>query len=759
MSVLENVQLSDWIAATPLDYQQKAIYWTQNLQELSNLRTKLRGRMTHAPLLNAPSFVKNLEKTYLQMTASHLLVQAFEYHQSGNLTAAEPLYLEILREEPQNSRALFLLATLQAQCSKFEEAKRLFQKVLELTPDSIETYNNLGNVLMMQGKHEEALHCYQSALRLKPDYDEGFLNMGKVLRAMGHNDLALDSYRQAILINPKQVAALVEIGLSLYQQGNISASMEFYEKALAIEPRCLPALENLGICLQAEGKINQAILCYQQVIATSPSATTYNNLGVAYKEAGELAMAVNCYQQAIDLNPEHAIAYSNLGAGYKNQGKLDLAIDAYRKALQLNPGYAEAHSNLLLTLNYHPKYSASSLYAEHHAWNQIHASTSPCLSHSNRLENRVLKIGYVSPDLYNHSVSYFLEPILSKHDPKQFDVFVYAQVLRPDQTTQRLKSLVPHWRSTVGLSDDEMFKMIQADEIDILIDLAGHTASNRLKVFSMKPAPIQVTYLGYPNTTGLKTMDYRLTDQWADPPDQDQWHSERLIRLPRGFLCYTPPRNAPDVNPLPADQCGVFTFGSFNHLAKITPPVIKTWAGILKRVPQSRLVIKAKSLKDQATCDHYRTLFARQNISSDRIDLVSWAPSTEGHLALYHKIDVALDAFPYHGTTTTCEALWMGVPVITLSGNRHASRVGNSLLTRLDCQEWIAADEDHYVALAQQLADNLPKLRDFRMKARERMMRSSLCDPQSITTDMEQAYRSMWQDYGRKPLAFSPKIT
>jgi predicted O-linked N-acetylglucosamine transferase (SPINDLY family) len=321
--------------------------------------------------------------------------------------------------------------------------------------------------------------------------------------------------------------------------------------------------------------------------------------------------------------------------------------------------------------------------------------------------------------------------------------------------TERLKQRSHHWHNIRGKTDDDVAALIRADAIDILIDLAGHTENNRLPVFARKPAPVQVTYLGYPNTTGLRTIDYRLTDIEADPPGQEPYHTEQLVRLPHGFLCYTSPPDAPAVTALPTSTVGHVTFGSFNNLAKMTPEVIGLWAQILKAIPGSRLVIKNKSMKDGPTRERYLALFRETGITEDRLDFVAWIPEAADHLGAYAHVDIALDTFPYNGTTTTCEALWMGVPVITLAGERHAARVGVSLLTRVGLTELIAQSPEEYVKLAVELAADTERLVQLRAGMRERMKHSPLCDAKSFTRDLETAYRGMWREWCEAATAFT----
>jgi predicted O-linked N-acetylglucosamine transferase (SPINDLY family) len=360
----------------------------------------------------------------------------------------------------------------------------------------------------------------------------------------------------------------------------------------------------------------------------------------------------------------------------------------------------------------------------------------------------VLKIGYVSADFRIHSVARFFETLLANHNRDSVETFCYADIESSDHVSERLASLSDHWCPVRGLTDDELAGKVYADEIDILVDLGGHTANNRLCMFALKPAPIQVSWLGYPDTTGLTSMDYRVTDARADPPGKtDRWYSEDLLRLPNGFLCYRPPRDSESVTPLPVAGRGFITFGSFNALPKVTRKVVSVWASILTSVPNSRLIMKNKSFIDPATRQRYQSLFEEHAIDPDRIDLLGWVSGVNAHMALYGSVDIGLDTFPYNGTTTTCEALWMGVPVLTLQGMTHVERVGASLLSRLDLHDWIAGDPDQYVRKAVEHAQDTRELATLRKNLRDRMRASSLCDGRSFARDMEHAYRSIWTEW------------
>jgi predicted O-linked N-acetylglucosamine transferase (SPINDLY family) len=468
--------------------------------------------------------------------------------------------------------------------------------------------------------------------------------------------------------------------------------------------------------------------------------------GRALRINGFLEEAEGNMVKAIHADPRNADAFINLGGVLVYQGKISEGIASFRRALAFDPHLIKARSNLLFVMNYSEKYSSREIYDASLLYQKMLGRTAKYDFSNNPDTNRRLRIGYISPDFCRHSVSYFFEPLLSNHDREKFEVYCYSCVERPDETTDRLKRVSSKWRECVGLEDDLIVKMIREDRIDILVDLAGHIATRiRLPVFSKRAAPVQVTWLGYPNTTGLSTIDYRITDSIADPDGiSDRLHSERLVRLPYGFLCYRPETDAPEVRPAPADSNGFVTFGSFNMIPKLSDVTITVWSSILKAVPDSRLILKTYSLIDGLTRNRVAAAFSRQGIAPERINMVGAFLSVRDHLDLYGEMDIALDPFPYNGTTTTCEALWMGVPVLTFLGDRHAGRVGGSILRQLGLNELVAESIEDYVNRAIALTQSIELLNDYRRRLRPLMTGSTLCDGKLFAHLMEDAYRVMW---------------
>lgn len=708
------------------------------------------------------------------------LATARRLHQSGDTARAETLYRQILANHPDLVEALYLLGTLLAQRGDYPDALPLLLKATRLNPRHSRALNNLGITQHKLGQLNRSTEHYQAALALDPDYAEARSNLGDVLREQGEFAAAERELRRAIALDARHAEAHNNLGLCLMQAGKWAEAESAWCQAVALRPDYALAWRNLGHLCQRGQRLQDAHACYQRALTLHPQdAVLQAEAGAVAQQSGDLAGAMAHYRQALTLHPGDAAALNNLGAALLEMGALNdamqhflLALQArpvfpeaynnlgntlmqqghaaegmecYRQAIVARPGYTQAHSNLLLALNYQTGISPEEIYAEHRAWARAWQDTHapwPAIAQE-ALQNRRVRIGYVSADFRTHSVAYFFLPILRHHDPARVEIFCYSDVLRPDMVTQECRRLAHHWSDITGLTDEVVAARIAQDRIDILVDLCGHMHGNRLSLFARRAAPRQLTYLGYPNTTGLDNMDYRLTDTWADPPGGEAWHSEKLLRLPRGFLCYAPPSHAPQPGPPPVLAAGHITFGSFNNLAKITPPALALWAGILKQLPGARLIVKNKSLRDAAVRARYTALFAAQGVGAERLELVGWLEQGADHLSLYQRVDIALDTFPYNGTTTTCEALWMGVPVIALCGVNHASRVCASLLSRVGLQELLCNTEDEYSAVAIHLAGAVGRLVQWRSDLRRQMQESSLCQADAFTRTLEQAYEEI----------------
>jgi len=576
-----------------------------------------------------------------------------------------------------------------------------------------------------------------------------FAMLGFVSAKSGHQKTAADYYRKALSLRPDNAQLLFNLGHILFETGEHSDAISALKKALNQQPSHRDAANTLAHIFIARGQFTDAENVLRTAIRMHPrDAELHSNLGAVLKNSGYVDQAAEYFQKALAINPQLP-AYANYAATLSDQGRFNESIATYREGLRRHPLDPAGYSNMLLTLNYIADSRPDSVFKEHRGWIKTLGNHVPrTTQHSNaRDAKKKLRIGYVSSDFRTHSVANYIEPILAAHSRENVAVYCYASVPRPDETTRRLKSLSDYWRNTTTLNPHQLAEQVLSDHIDILVDLAGHTAHNRLPVFALKPAPVQVTYLGYPNTTGLDTIDYRLTDDIADPPGEEEFYTEQLIRLPGCFLCYQPPITAPEVAILPAETAGYITFGSFNNLSKINNDVISLWGKILRSVPNSLMLLKNPALTDPARRSHYQALFKNHGIEPDRIKLRGHTPTREEHLGTYAEVDIALDTFPYNGTTTTCEALYMGVPVITLSGKSHRNRVGASLLESIDKTQWVAKSQDDYVSIATSLASNVQELADIRHQLRTQLLASDLCNAENFTENLELAYRNMWHNW------------
>lgn len=678
------------------------------------------------------------------------LERALEYHRGGDLRAAATIYRQLLQHRPDQVDALHALGVLSAQTGNYVAAVDLIRRAVTVSPMTADYHNDLGLALHALGQRGAAITAYQRAVQLGPSF-EALSNLGAALLEEQRFAEAISALEQALVSKPDAANIQIQLGNALKAQGKRCAAISAYRRALAIQPG-FEAYHQLATALHEEGESGEAVIMFRQALAMKPdSGEAYYNLGNALRASNKLTEALDAYQRAAQLTPDNVNAHNNLGLLLQARGDLDAAVTAYREALALNPDFADAHSNLLLCLHYRPDTDAAELFAEHRRWGERHAAPLAAMipAHGNeRSMARRLRIGYVSPDFRTHSVSHFIAPVLAAHDRAHYEVFCYSNLTRADATTERLRGLTDHWRDIAHLSDADVAALIGKDGIDILVDLAGHTAHNRLLVFARKPAPVQVAYLGYPDTTGLTVIDYRLTDALADPPGtSERFHTEALARLPQAFLTYQPPIVSPEIGALPAAANGYVTFGSFNNAAKVNEAVIALWARLLQALPSARLVLKAIQLGDAGTSERFRARFAEHGVAPARIQTLGAFTAEEDHLKAYQLIDIALDPFPYNGTTTTCEALWMGVPTITFGGATHAGRVGLSLLTQAGLPDLIADSPEHYLVLAMELAQDLPRLQELRQGLRGCMAASALCDAKGFTHALEATCRGMWVKY------------
>jgi protein O-GlcNAc transferase len=729
-------------------------------------------------------------------SADDLFEQAVSRHEAGQLAEAETLYRQVLAQQPNDADVLQLLGMLNSQLGRKEQALEFLRRALALAPDAPDCHYNFGVVLAELSRPDEAIAAFRRATALKPDFADAYQHLGIALRAKNDLESSAAAFSKAVSLRPDYAEAYNNLGTVLRQQNKLDEAIAAYRRALALRPEAGEIHKNLGNALVAGGDVPGAIEAYRQAVKLRPddAATAFllgntlltsghaaeaaeairaalalmpnqpemlNNLANALFVQGEFTAAAEVFGQLIAVKPDFAVAHNNLGNVRKELGQIDAAIECFRNALMLerNPGF---HSNLLFTMHLLEPTNPTAIFQEHVGWDRMYGrppgAENPAYD-NNRDPDRPLRIGYVSTDLRDHPVAFFLENLISNHDPKQVEVFVYYAGPRPDAVTQRFMRLVPNWRTIApNESDARAAERIRQDRIDILFDLCGHTAGNRMLIFTHKPAPIQINYLGYPGTSGLRAMDYRLTDVHADPilstdsgqvGTTEQFHTEQLIRLPKTFACYRPPDAPPPVGPLPAASRGFVTFGSFSTASKIGASALRAWAEILHRVANSQLLFMAKGTTDPTLQRRIRKPFEDRGIRPNRLRFISRKPFAD-YLALHQEVDILLDTFPVNGHTVTCHALWMGLPPVTLAGQIHCQRLGASVLNNLDLADLIASTPEQYVEIAVRLAGDLPRLEKLRAGMRERITDSPLARGGDFAWEFESVCRRVWRQWIQK---------
>jgi predicted O-linked N-acetylglucosamine transferase (SPINDLY family) len=544
---------------------------------------------------------------------------------------------------------------------------------------------------------------------------------------------------------PDHPDSLHLLGVIALQSGNTEAALALVERAVALRPDGAVYRNNLGQVLERLGRHDEAARAYESAIRLDPAeAEAVNNLGHLLHRQDRLAAAEAHYRDAIRINPGYAEPHTNLGNLLKDRGELDDAIAAYRRAIALRPDLPYLHSNLLLTLHYHAGFSPADIAREHRAWAERHVAplTAARRPHENDPEpDRRLRVGYVSPDFREHPVARFLLPLLREHDRRQVEVFAYSDVTTPDAVTAIVRNHVDRWRDVALLGDEQLADRVRADSIDILVDLASHSGHNRLLTFARKPAPVQVSYLAYCSTTGVDAIDYRVTDRFLDPPGESTHYIETSLHLPNCYWCYCAPPLRNSVPPTTQRLPGPPTFGCLNNFAKVTDITLELWTRLLRRVPEARLLVYARA---ETHRDRVRRALREARVEESRAAFVGHQPLAD-YLATYRLIDVALDPHPYGGGTTTCDALWMGVPVVSLAGRTAVSRAGSTLLANVGLERLVARNEEQYVELAAALIRDASALAALRRELRERIESSPVMDAKRFARDLETAFRRVWR--------------
>jgi predicted O-linked N-acetylglucosamine transferase (SPINDLY family) len=714
---------------------------------------------------------KPAEALISQQTAAQLKPRYAEAHHGigaalealGRLDEAADAYCRALDLNETAAQTHNNLGVVLKKQKKLDAAVAAYRRAVALQPDYAEAHTNLGNVLCEQGRLDEAIACHQRALALKPDFAEALNNLGNALKQKAELPQAIACFQRAAALAPDRAETPHSLGAALKEQGKLDEAVACYRRALDLDPNYADAHNSLGIGLQEQGRAADALACYQRALQLQPDMPeAHNNLGNMLRDDGQITAAVSCYQRALQLQPDMHEAHNNLGNAYKDQGRLDEAIASYQRALEIKPDFADAHSNLVFALHYRPGITLAELAAAHAEFDRRQAAPlraspplppaalggmgegrgeggdlvlaaaplpaqsplSPTLSWR---ERGTLRLGFVSPDFCQHPVGFFLIRTLENLDRDAAEIVCYSDRIGKDQLTARFQAVSATWRDVFGWNHEQLAAQIRDDRIDVLFDLAGHTARNRMLTFARKPAPVQITWIGYEGTTGLAAIDYLLADRYLAPESAEGFCVEKVLRLPDCYLCFDPPEESPRVGPLPALQAGHVTFASCNNLAKVNAEVIAVWAEILRRVDGAKLLLKYRGLEDAALRARYAGLFATHGIPAERLIIEGWSPLAD-LLAAHNRIDIALDPFPFAGGVTTGNALWMGVPVVTWPGETFASRHSLSYLSNVGVTETIAGSREEYISIAAQLAADLPRLAALRADLRPRMAASPLCN-------------------------------
>lgn len=606
----------------------------------------------------------------------------------------------------------------------YPELEKQAQSLLNQYPDGGFIWKVLGAAQQMQGK--DALQALQKATELMPDDSETHNNLGAYLVKAEQFQAAEACCRRALQINKKSATAHYNLGNALLRNN---------------------LLDRASLKLN---QYNEAISCYRQSLTINPdNAEVHFNLGNALTDIGQYDQAVASFQQAVKLRPDYADAYNSMGHSLLRNGKLNDAETSFRHALKINPNDTKVNSNLLFVLNYHPDLSAQAIYKAYQEYDAINILPlrSTWQTHQNdRKPNRRLRIGYVSPDFYHHSCSLFVEPLLTNHDKTKVEIFAYAELHKEDEASVRYKNHSDHWIPTKGMSDEALATRIRQDGIDILVDLAGHTIGNRLLTFARKPAPVSLSWLGYGYTTGVSAIDYYLTDEISAPANSEELFTEQPLRIATPAFSYRPNPSMGKVSKLPALKRGYITFGTLTRSARVNHHTIRVWSMLLKAVPTAHLMINSIDFIDPSMQQHVIEKFVQHGIASERLEIGYQTPPWD----LLRNIDIGLDCFPHNSGTTLFETLYMGIPYITLAGRPSVGRLGSSILQGLGHPEWIAENEEEYIAKGVALANDLNHLSEIRATLRDQMENSPLRDEKGFALKVEKAYRKIWKTWCKK---------
>ena len=724
--------------------------------------------------------------------AGHSL--AMVHHQTGRPEIAERLIRRAIESVPNNPVFHSNLGLVLLALDRPAEAVEAYRKALRLDPDAAPLHAQLGVALLAMGRAGDAVQSEQRALRLRPGYGMALAHLGRALGALGRHKEAAESFAHAVAAQPGLVEAHVGWG-DLLADSDPETAATHYRDAVGLRPDHAAAHMGLAHVLSRLGEHQSAADNFKATAFLKPSAPAYLGLArellsleipaeardaalMAFKLATapadradsealllSLGMAPTDLEQqralsdlerqeaqnriAVEATPGNAVALANLGSALLSLGRMREAVDHYRRAIALQPDYFLGWSEYLFTINYLGDLPVDEMTAEAKRYGELVAAAIPARTSHANLPDRAkrLKVGLVSADLHSHPVGRFLEAVLRDTDRRQVEFIVYHNSSIADGLTARLQQIVPNWHSVERLSDEELAARVEADGIDILVDLSGHSVRNRLPVFARKPAPVAFTWIGYFATTGLKAIDYVLSTRWVIPADEEWQWVERPWHMPETYLCFSAPNVEVPLAAPPALTNGYVTFGSANNFNKLNDVTAACWADVLRAVPDSRLLLRSRQLGDPAVTEQVRARFATLGIAADRL-LLQGADTDYGrHLSRYNDVDIALDPFPYAGGTTTVESLWMGVPVLTLRGDRYVAHMGENILHNVGLENWIATDRDDYVGKAKDFASDVAVLGELRQELRRMITASPMFDAPRFARHFETALRGMWETW------------
>nr|CRH07064.1 putative GT41 : related to UDP-GlcNAc : protein O-b-N-acetylglucosaminyltransferase [Candidatus Magnetococcus massalia] len=691
------------------------------------------------------------------MTLEEAFRQAIQLQQQGALDQAEQIYQQILNAAPNHPIVLYYLASVSAQRGDKQQLEKRLYDTLAVVPEHADAHRSLGTLYTEQGDYARGETHFLRSIKQDPQQAATHSNLGLNLKAQGRLQEAAEQLKRALELDDQTAPLWSVYGSILKAQGELERALQAFKHSIKLDAGQPDTYHNMGLLLHSMGKAVDAEEAFRQALTLKPDlVAALNGLGGLLRESGRKAEALQTLEKAVELAPDDLSSHNNMANALVDQGRVVEAIPHFRRALELEPGNLAIHSNMIMCLHYNPHMDGKRLFAELRSWHEQHGhpGDGDPLRFTNESDpDRRLRVGYITADMKQHPLGFFTLPILMSHDSAQVERYLYSGLTKEDWLTEQARAHVDHWRNCATLSDALLEQQILADGIDVLVDLSGHTRGNRLMLMAKRVAPVQILGGGSFCSNGIDSMDGAVVDPYQVPPEQAEGFSEPLIQMPGGnYAIYMPPDYLPEVAPTPMAKNGHITFGCFNNLAKLNEPVVVLWSELLQQIPDSRLLIRTYALNDASTRERYIKLFAHHGVATERLMLHGGLPHKE-LLDAYGEMDIALDPFPYSGGLTTIEALWMGVPVIALAGDRMAGRHSVAHLNAAQLGDWVVQSPEAYIALAKAWAAKPQELASLRQAVRPRMQHGPTADWQGYTRHMEGEMRRLWQRWCTKKLA------